>query len=288
MLSCQRALQSAREQGGAVRLWEELLEEATEQWLGILRRRLAGNTLLYQAVCRSSGSWRSDGLRAASKESSVRAMTRAQRHLYGGLRILASTSKKTALWTVDGNAADGLSGASLHFMELVLSTRPAEEQAARRQAEKDCLAQEEAEAEELGPALEQLAPPKYKRGVLGGITVSSTGGVWLGPKTHVNISPTKAKLLRDISHMQEGESVPAWVRRVWTQDDGEDNFVGGRCKAWWTFEILPVGSHEWVRVPFTILTDNSPLRDPNELLAMMMEIERVGLARRTMTMDKAR
>lgn len=107
MLSCQRALQRAREQGGAVRLWEELLEEATEQWLGILRRRFAGNTLLYQPVRRTFRSWRrwlqvcpplrvveelgeeseedevwrlvveSDGLRAASKESSVRAMTRA-------------------------------------------------------------------------------------------------------------------------------------------------------------------------------------------------------------------
>ncbi|PWN29359.1 hypothetical protein BDZ90DRAFT_106428 [Jaminaea rosea] len=172
----QRALGVAQACGRSneARMLEGVIVDAKEQWLAILLQLFGSGRLLYLLMLASSGqakmwlgmhppialtqglgmvvwvlSVEDDGKGIASTESSVRGMSMAIRHRFGGIRIVATAGGEAMTWTFDGNPDGSLTGAPRRMMELALSTRPKEEQDARDEAYKDCLAAE---------ALETLKP----------------------------------------------------------------------------------------------------------------------------------
>lgn len=164
----QRAMAMAQADGRSkdASMLGRVVIDAKEQWLAVVLHLLGSGRLLYLSMIASSGqakmwfgmhpptaltqglgmvvwvlSVEDDEKGIASTESSVRGMSMAIRHRFGGIRIVATAGGKAMTWTFDGNPDGSLTGAPRRMMELALSTRPKEEQDARDEAYKIALLQ---------------------------------------------------------------------------------------------------------------------------------------------------
>lgn len=234
-------------------LWQWIHERAREDWLEILRRRFAAKTLLYQVIYGQGagrpkrwlelrppkalsdglrpGKWllgaESDGRGAASNGSSVRGISRAERYLFADLKIVATdTSGKSMPWTLEGKHDSELSGAARRLMDLVLSTRPGEEQRARHQAHDACVAEEQSDPLLQNPGFLHLEP-EYQRAILGKFSLTASGSLYLEPGNSCVITPSKLRKLREVGNMEPGSSTLARLlcRRPEDAIEGEVNFI---------------------------------------------------------------